>query len=224
MDDSTNDAESDVRPNDPPGPASDIGDPGRQPTATAAGVAGLIAALSLAFFLVGWTRPLDLAISSSRVEVCIAGLVGFGAVVAMGMLMKGSDIVRPLAFLLGGIGLFVMTGATLLTLAFGGGPTSETTVAVPETDLTMAVVSGNSALAEDEVVLIGNIGPFPRRRVVASLSHSCTASIRAIGPRMIEATMEEMTEACGTVGRGGTYVIEVGSNGWTTTIERVPEE
>lgn len=190
---------------------------------SAAIAAGAVAAVSLAFLAIGLARPADIELAASSFDLCLAGLVGFGAVAAVGACMRGTTTVRPLAFLVGGVGLAVMTGVTLLIAVLGGGSVRQTEVAVPDTDLTMSVVTGDGPLGEDAVVLQGHLGPLPRRRVVASLSHSCTASIKPVGPRTIEATMTELTEACGSVGRGGTYLINVGADGWSITIERVTD-
>jgi len=187
-------------------------------------LAGGVAAAALALFLVGWIRPMDVALLSSTTEVLLAGLVGFGGVVALGALLRGSEVVRPLAFLLGGVGLVLITCLGVIVVALGGGGTSETTVSIPETDLEMGVVSHDGSLGGEEVVLLGSIGPLPRRRVVVDVSGNCSATLRPVGPRTIEAVVVETTEGCGDVGRGGTYRIEVGTDGWTTSVERVPDE
>jgi hypothetical protein len=186
-------------------------------------IVGAASAVALVLALVGWLRPMDVALVPSAVQVCVLGLVGFGGVIAAARLRKRSGPARAIV-LLGGVGLALMVAVTSLVLVFGSGVTSETAVAVPGTDLTLVDVDRAGFLdSSDEVVLEGRLGPLPRRRTIIRLGYSCTATIRPVGPRTIEVTVEEMTEGCLSFGRGGTYHVVVGADGWSTTIERVDE-
>ncbi len=179
--------------------------------------------VALAVLLIAVLRPADVALVRSLLGVAVLA-VAAGALLLLAALVSSTR--WGVRWATASVGVVMIGTAVVGTMVIGSvvGFRADRPIQqlpVQGTDLTVAVVQGDSDVEVPAVVLWGRLGPLPREQTVLLPPGPCDVTVSSPSSRQIEVRIAYSGSSdCMVEGVAEVVRYEVGDDGWT--VRQVP--